>query len=235
MTNLTNWKETAKEAATKKADAATTSEAKKAIFNKLAFMSLQILLEGKIQDKQALAQAVSKNGEFHSLRQCVSNARPIALSIQENGSIEVTEGKGENRTVKTYSKEDVLTAPEPAFTVSTVYRNMRKTKEDIETTTDEDALQEYATNSGMTVREIKNMYDAETLADAIKQGHVLIAEQHKQNIVDNAAVIAETLKEQYSELATVAPDIARTLLDDLNKAYPVQEKSSAKKATKKAA
>jgi len=167
-----------------------SSEEKKNLFASLSFLSLQILLEGKIQDEIALTKAVSKQGQFHSLRQVVSKARPLADMVNNDNQIVIVTPKGE--VTGTYTKQDIIKADMPLFSVATAYSLFRASQEKIEKIlTDKDfielaleALPEQ--EKGLTVAEVMNMTES-TKQGFVSQGKAIHGEkmkaiQHEQNL-----------------------------------------------------
>jgi len=201
---ITLWNDLALKASQANGLAKESRDNKASLFNQLAFLSLQILITGKLQDKASLAHAVSKEGKFFSLRQCVSNAKPLALIIIEQGSLIVKEGKGKKQTEKTFTKAEILESEVPVFTVSSAYRALRTDKEDTskdllpDTLTDSQAIQFYLEGSGLTA---DMLISAEDKAEAAANGHALYAEKRKadmqNNIVETKTAIVTSMKAIY--------------------------------------
>lgn len=206
-----------------KHDSKAQSEQKTKAFNALAFEALQIHIAGKIQDIQALEQAVSKKGKFNDLRQVVSNAKPIALLLKTEGNFTFKEGKVQ----RTLTLTEVIESQEPCFTVSTAYKAYLKAREESQgetigkaklPPTANECLKAAIENSNdatvqsMTVNELLKAYPQAIIDSMIAEGQgILAAEENASEIVS----LLDTIGKKFSELVALDANKAQFLLEVL--------------------
>lgn len=142
---------------------------KQSLFNELAFLSLQVLLHGKVKDEIALTKAVSKEGQFHELRQCRSNAAALVQGIIDNGSITIINKR--EKTSLTFTKAEILEAESPLFSIATAYKALREKLSDDDFMTL--ALEQ---EQGLTLAEAKKLSQG-AQADLVNQGKLIYQER----------------------------------------------------------
>lgn len=167
--NITEWKVKAEHASKLAIDAKATGNAKSSAFNDLAFSALQILLMGKVQDEVALAALVSKNGPYQALRQCVSNARGL-IDTFNAGPLVVTNKK--DKTTHTFTKDGVMLADVPLFSVASAYKATRPDANDGPADKDFIGLALEAEGSGLTTRDILKMSQP-VIDDYVSRGRAI--------------------------------------------------------------
>lgn len=230
MTNETQnyiaqWENTATQALAINAKASASRDEKAKVFNDLAWLSLNILINNKIQDRVSLAKAVSKEGKFFSLRQCVSNAKPLATQALEQGFITVPEGRGKKKTEKQFTVAEVTASDKPLFTVSSAYRNTLKNAEAVETDetfTDDMAMALYAEAEGLDVKTIKEMGLTQ---EAITQGHILHSAAIKAEALAKLPELAHEIDAKFSVIFATDKAMAQSVLQNLQN-YFAEEKET---------
>lgn len=200
MDKLAQWNEAAEKALPVAVNAKATKEQKQSAFSELAFLSLQVLAAGIAKDEISLAKAVSKEGKFQALRQCVSNARPLANMLQEGKEI-VIENKKE-KTFSSFTKEQVLKSETPLFSVASAYKAHRATQEKVvkEMTNDDFAKLELEATGEMTFSEYSKLSQG-AKDDVINRGKIRYTEGLKEQAAMQAAVTLQSLIEAYNSLA----------------------------------
>lgn len=213
MTKLEQFKNEAENALPIAANANASKEAKASAFASLAWLALQILTGGNVKEEIELGKMVSKEGKYQALRQCVSNARPLANTLQEGNTITI-ENKRE-KTSATFNREDVLNAENPLFSVAVAYKGTRDKQEKVkEAFSDADAMALYAKAEGLTVSDIKKGTQG-AQAEAIRQGHIMHAEQEKANFIASLADNVENMIGEFKTLHAYDPAKARHVLERL--------------------
>ena len=228
MTNETQnyiaqWENTATQALAVNAKASASKDEKAKVFNALAWLSLNILIANKIQDRVSLAKAVSKEGKFFSLRQCVSNAKPLATQALEQGFITVPEGRGKKKTEKQFTVAEVTASDKPLFTVSSAYRNTLKNAESVETDetfTDDMAMALYAEAEGLDVKTIKEMGLTQ---EAITQGHILHGAAIKAQALAELPNLYNDIEAKFSVIVAADMEMAKSLVSSLQVFIETQE------------
>lgn len=218
MDNLTKWTEAAERALPVAVNAKASKEQKQTAFSELAFLSLQVLASGKAKDEISLAKAVSKEGKFQALRQCVSNARPLANMLHEGKDI-VIENKKE-KTFSTFSKAQILETETALFSVASAYKAYRATQEKVvkEMTNDDFAKLELEATGEMTFSEFSKLSQG-AKDDVINRGKIRYTEGLKEQATMQAAANLQMVIDAYNDLSD---DDKETFLKSIGEASQAQ-------------
>lgn len=216
---MKQWLEVANQALPIAANAANANGVKKesSLFANLAYLSLQVMLNGTIQNRQALKELVSKEGRFNALRQCVSNAKPLAVMINQAGFIQYMDK--DSGAIKQFTKEDIINSNTPLFSVATVYKKVKEGENanapETKELTDSAAIALFAKSQGTEASLYKNTGNPADTLHAVEQGRALHAAQAKDTMLANVKETSETIRNQVSALYALDMDTAINLVNEL--------------------
>lgn len=182
-----------------------------------SWMTLQILLSGKLQDAQHVANVFAKEGKFHSVRMIYSRARAVAKELTNNQSITVSTKKESF----VFTLEETINSPSMLFNVSTAYNSIKKAVEENEETTDEKAIKAYLEASGMSKKDFNAIaaINPQAMTDAIHQGKAILAELETKAQAEKVPALCEDIRAQFVTLSHADEKAAYGLLQSLIDLY----------------
>lgn len=181
----------------------------------LSWLTLAILLSGKLQDVQHMQNVFSKEGKFHNARMVYTRAKAVAKELNAKQSIEIKTKKESF----VFTIKEVLASPEQMlFNVSTAYNSLDKENT---LTEEEKAIQAFIEAKGMTKKGFEEMtaINASFKEEAIAQGLVILDDLAKNTAKDAIPAMCETIREQFAALKALDDDTAYLLIQGLINDY----------------
>lgn len=205
----------------------------KANQNRLSFLVLNILLTGNNAEYKAIASSFAKDGgQFFSLRMVLTRAKAVAKALNQ-GPLSYSKGKETITATMDQVKAWDVNSLEIPFNVSSAYNALKASIEAIEekpATREEQALSLYIQAQGLTEKEFNERIEigAENKDQAIAQGLVILDDMEKAEAQAKAPNLAETIREQFLQLASMEKAMAFDLLESLVKNH--YDKNNGKKS-----
>lgn len=191
-----------------------------------SWMTLNIILFGKLQDNEHITNVFAKGGMFHEKRMILSRVKAVAKELRLKGEV----------TLKTkkesfvYSLDQVEKANDMLFNVSTAFSSL--TKEDKETTLSQDdkAIQAYLEISGTSKKAFNDMcqINPDLRQKAINEGLTLLDAIAKEEQKAAIPALCENIRTMFLDLKSKEDNTAYTLLQSLIGLY--QDQSEEQKA-----